>query len=209
MSDALSDIAKDSERARLITEYFNTLVEFASGRAGEQEVRDAASSASGGRHGYFSGPVDLESEIEEVIEGIKNRDKQIWAKVLWKAFGYYNYRSLAKLSPFRDEVIVRVDYGVGFASYESYPDSLLPKSIIDNAIKDKDWVTYDCDDYLVVFDGNEVDEVYWIRCGTYYGIETEGRMVHYSLKRPRLKSDWDGSQESRRKYCLQTKKNKS
>ncbi|GEM_PF-2934184 len=202
MSDALTDIARDERRARNVNNFLRGLIDYLQGNLNEEEVIRRAKIASGGRHGYFSGPVDLVTGLDKELKQLKRGTQKTWAKAL---FRYRNsdifFHILCHLSPWKLSKIVCVDYGMGFARVIRYPeDFLIKEGDINKAISEKDWITYDCDDYLVVFYSDNSRKVFWIGNSTGYQCKDN---VYRWLERPRKRSEWTGSgtMEQREKYC--------
>ena len=211
MSDALSDIAHDERRFRNSRDFWLTLLKFVGEEATEDNLKEAASIASGGSHGYFSSPVYFEDDIDSVIEGLKSNDKQVWAKILWQSMDYINrwpgdnFGALLELSPFKDHVIVQVWYAHGWSKLKPFPDGYISDSLVDKIVEAHNWVTNDSDKYLIVLnEDNKTGEAFWLRCDALFGIETNGCMVYHRLKKPRVTGDWKDTEDKIREYCLES-----
>lgn len=210
MSDALTDIARDNGRASDYHSYMKELLDFVSGKSSKENVRKKAEDASGGSYGYWSGPLNLTKDLDRLLEGLwfRNGNRQVWAELLYdvvidsESFLYWEAPHFHDLSPFWDKILISVDYGCGFSFLKCLPAGYVSKSVINGIIKDKDWITRDCDKYLVVLNSDgKTGDTYWIKNSTRYSIKKDGSDIYHNLKIPRLRSDWDDSQRARKKYC--------
>lgn len=205
MSDALSDIAQDNRRAEAINEYLRGLVAYLKKELPVREVKKKAKIASGGSHGYFSGPVDLVSDLNETLRNLKNGDKEAWSKLLFRFWESCHFFELYSLSPWNGKTLIRVDYGINFVEVKSHPAGWIAESVVNKTIQEKDWFIYDCDDYLVVL--GESNEAFWIGNETAYQC-SDG--CCRSLIKPRERKRWTGSgtMRQRAEFCGQRIKKK-
>ena len=88
--------------------------------------------------------------------------KAAWAKLLFKAQDSDYFNRLKKLSPFKDQIVAFVDYGMGFVRFHGDVNRLFSKPIAD-----KGWQTFDCDKYVVVMPEPKPEDVqvFWTGSG--------------------------------------------
>lgn len=172
MSDGMSDIARDEERGELFQFYLLKVKKYVLNpdlNTFKAVVEAAEETDSVGR-GYWGGRSNLKCNIENHLNGLVSEDKTIketeWAKLLGLAIRTPQFQMLKALSPFTDNMIVSVDYGMGFVHIEGFE---FFKHLISKAIKNQGMKTYDCDDYLVIMPPIEIKpeeiKAVWLRCG--------------------------------------------
>ncbi|MDP3052971.1 MAG: hypothetical protein Q8N22_03440 [bacterium] len=200
MSDAFSDIAQDQRRAEAINEYLRVLVAYLNKKLPVREVKKKAKIVSGGSSGYFSGPVDFISGLSETLRNLKNGDKETWAKLLFRFWESCYFFELYGLSPWNGKTLIRVDYGMHFVNVKSHPAGWIAEEVINKIISEKDWLTYDGDDYLIVL--GEPREAFWVGNSTFFGC-SDGR--YGSLTKPRERKRWtgNGTMRQRAEFCGQ------
>lgn len=165
MSDALSDIARDGERARLYRSYLEALEEFLKDPTDKNKkaVLEIANETDSIRGGYWGGRSFLSNKIETIISKLQEGDKEYWAKFLFSLKNQRDFEIFKPLSPFAGKFLIAVNYGCGFVNFhgelESFINSIIRKS--------KGWETYDADDYLIALDelNTENAETFWVGCG--------------------------------------------
>lgn len=120
MSDALTDIARDQERARAFEAFLEKLTEYLSSptEAAREVVVKYAQYVDAIAGGYLSGKTNLASFVRNNLEGLVNQDRKAWARVLKMALDSTFYYQLKDMSPFRGKVMLIVDYGIGFVTFE-------------------------------------------------------------------------------------------
>ena len=166
MSDGLNDVARDEKRIKCFYGYLEAIITYLKNPTFQSlnDVVKAARITDSVRGGYWgAAPTDLEACAKERVQKLREYDKEEWTKILAEALNTRMFRSLKSLSPFSDQILVHVDYGVGFVRLEGEVEALIA-SIIE--IK-KGWRTYDCDDYVVILPKPDIKdaEVFWLRCG--------------------------------------------
>jgi hypothetical protein len=166
MSDALTDIARDGQRARSFYSFLELLEDYlkAENRTEDmlQKVIQAAQVTDAVRRGYFSGSTNISQDLAEKIKLLIAGDKHTWAWLLAMVDGTSRDR-LKELSPFKGMIVIHVDYGCGFVTFKGDFEPF-----IGNLIRQqKGWKTYDADDYLVVLPTPAIEgaEIFWLRCG--------------------------------------------
>lgn len=110
---------------------------------------------------YWRGEGYLKDRIGAKLAALVNQDRDAWAKFL---FGLGDdLPEFKALSPFKDQMIILVDYGCGFVQFFG-PDLT---SLIDRIIESKNMLTYDADDYLVLLPEIKPEDcdVIWVNCG--------------------------------------------
>lgn len=168
MSDALTDIANDERRGRLFDKYLDAVCRFVDYPT-DENLKNAAEAAvsldSFRSRGYWSGHTSVSASITDALKKLKDGDRGIWARLLSQAWDRVAFRQLKKLSPYRDNVVMFVDYGCGFATIRGELEQLAGQ-----LIKNKGFKTYDCDKYFVALPGvSNSDDVgvEWLYCGIY------------------------------------------
>jgi len=195
MSDAITDIARDEQRARNFSEYLSALrtylMDSNSSRKNFTKVIEAARSTDAIRRGYWGGQTSISENIEKKIKKLKKNDKTEWARLLamtmtdWPEY----YGGLKKLSPFKEKYLHLVDYGNGFMDVYAVPRApfKLGNGTINRIIASKNMKIYDADDYLIAISKStnpceladladsdnhrrydqilQTIDVIWLRCG--------------------------------------------
>ncbi len=204
MSDAFTDIARDERRARLVDNYTRDLISYLEGNLSKKKLRERAKTASGGRHGYWSGPRDFITDFDKNLRSLKRGGKTTWGKLLLSFQNSHYLGYLFTLSPwYKKASVVIIDYGFGFiCNYEVFArddgmEVTIPEA--EELIRAKDWIVRFCDKYLVAVSKTE-SRVYWLGNTIGFGC-SDGAC--YSLIRPRKKKDWTGwgTVEQRERYC--------
>jgi hypothetical protein len=167
MSDGMTDTQRDIDRGRYFSEYISALEKFLKRptRTNRRKVIQLANKTDDVPIGYLRFKANVSVNLEERLMKLQKGDKETWAKMLFGIIEEYYYEDLKKLSPFKDMLLVKVDYGCGFVNLKGDVNSLFDSIIGD----DKGWKTYDTDKYVVAIDKPDVSkaEVFWITSGTY------------------------------------------
>jgi hypothetical protein len=119
MSDALTDIARDQERARAFNAFLEKLTEYLSKptKAAQEVVLKYAQDTDAVTGGYWTGKTNLASFVQDNLEGLVQQDKKAWAKILKMVLDSPFYYQLKDMSPFRSKVMLIIDYGIGFVTF--------------------------------------------------------------------------------------------
>lgn len=150
MSDALTDLYRDQQRSSNFSNFHDILAKYLKGFVSIKAVEDAADAIDAIRGGYWSGQTNVADGVRQLVEGLKSGDRRIWLGLLRQSYkGYFDpvYSELKKLSPFKDKVLIGVDYGRGFSR-----TGFEIEDVMASIISSSDMKTYDCDDYVVVLD---------------------------------------------------------
>jgi hypothetical protein len=172
MSDALTDIARDESRGRSYTGFLNNLLEYLKSPSEELygAVEELAKRTDRIPGGYFGGSTSLSSGLKEFIDQLREGSREAWARFLFGLDPVYEkqlYSEFKSVSPFAEDALLRVDYGMGFVNFGL--EDL--ERMIHNKIKERNWVTHDCDKYLIIIKREGLEErfseadVMWVRCG--------------------------------------------
>jgi len=161
MSDALNDIAADERRAKHYDDYVEALLDHIEGQASVEQVVQAARQTDGVSGGYWGGRTNLSMTVEDRIEKLRSGDEKEWSRLLealsrepWSN----RYHRAKALSPWRDRLLIHVNYGMGFNTIRC-PD-------LDAIVARADMKTYDCDHYTIVVKVTpEEPGVVWTGCG--------------------------------------------
>lgn len=171
MSDGSSDIARDQERGELFNYYLFKVKEYIlnPNQSTFKVVVEAAEEVDSVRRGWV-GETNLRGNIENHLKGLISEDKAIketeWAKLLGSAMNRFQFQELKALSPFSNNTVVFVNYGMGFVNIKGFE---WLNNLVSKAIREQGMKTYDCDDYLVIMPPIEIkpDEIkaIWLSCG--------------------------------------------
>lgn len=171
MTDALSEIARDKQRAEYFEKFVRAALEYIQkpARRNLKASLKAAGETDSVVGGYWS------KAATNLLEGLENRlrklskgDKEEWARFLWLVQDELNFKEIKALSPFKNQLTIFVDYGHGFVHNRvaGLQDAL------NRIIREKyGWTIYDCDKYVVVLPNLSTEkiegeaEVFWISCG--------------------------------------------
>lgn len=160
MSDALSEIARDQQRATAFVDYLMKLCDWAeSGFASEKReaVKAAASDTDMIRGGYWGSSTNLMARIDQRLDALAAGDPKQWGRLLHAADDEWNPAIKDRLraaSPFKTGVIAFTDYGCGFVRYNRSFDELLAK-----AIAAKGGTAFDCEKHLLVLPDDLFDRI--------------------------------------------------
>lgn len=192
MSDALTDIARDTRRAEVFGEYLEAVKAYLLDSSQEtfKNAVEAAQVVDGVPRGYWGGRTSLSKDIEKRLRSLKRGNKQEWARFLSLVMRYdISYRHLFEefkaISPFKDKLLVHVDYGCGFVHFGGEIEAFFAKIIREHA----GWKTYDADDYFVALpmpEINEDTEVIWLHCGI-LGVKGPREVVKKSIDKGQVK----------------------
>lgn len=147
MSDALTDINRDIERANLTERFIEALAEYLSNPTdeGRQKVFACADDVDNLRRGYWTSKTNLHSYIEKNLDNLIVGDKEAWMLLLFRFMGYRKYKKLKELSPFKDNILLIADYGYGFVTFEGEIESE-----IYTALRDRGCKAYNGETYIIV-----------------------------------------------------------
>lgn len=160
MSDALSEIARDQQRASAFVDYLMKLSEWAEAGfppEGREAVKAAASDTDMIRGGYWGSSTNLMARIDQRLDDLAAGDPKQWGRLLHAADDEWNPTIRDRLraaSPFKDGVIAFADYGHGFVRYSSSFDELLAK-----AITAKGGTAFDCEKHMLVIPEDVFDRI--------------------------------------------------
>lgn len=162
MSDALTDISRDEQRAKNFSKYLSALKSYLtdSSRKNFTKVIEAAKSTDAVRSGYWGGQTSISVNIKERLKKLRNGNNTEWARTLsWLMSclikdDWRHFWELKKLSPFSDKLLFMVDYGRGFMDVHAEPNAPFKLSnwVVNWIIASKNMKIYDADDYLVALD---------------------------------------------------------
>lgn len=169
MSDGISDSYRDQERGDRFEDYIIAVIDYLvkPTKASKDTVLDCAERCDGVGRGYFTGPTSLRKNCEELLEQLVAQDHQAWARMLMRAedcsswIGWQKYQmslrdKLKSISPFKDKMVGRIEYGIGFSSL--YGDI---KTMFDQFLSANDYCVNDCDTYTVIMDKPVISQVVW------------------------------------------------
>lgn len=163
MSDALTDLATDERRQRRHLSFLDALCVFLRDptESNKDEAISKAQLTDQVPTGFFGGRTSLSSNISVTLDSLRDGDKQVWAKLLF-SLAEHSFQKMKVHSPFANQLLVVVDYGVGFVTLRGDVQAFLAKLIGTG----KGWKTYDCDKYLVALPSPDPEkaEVFWVDC---------------------------------------------
>lgn len=116
MTDALSAIDRDTDRAEETRLLLNKLADIVDARYNTEQrlalISDAKTIAGvldTIRGGFFGGPTRLQEKIPSIVADLLDGDRETWTRV-----SHESYERLLVLSPFNGKVMIHADYGHGF-----------------------------------------------------------------------------------------------
>ena len=170
MSDGITDSYRDQRRAECFANFLLRLVVFLEDGSSSVEklelLKQAASQTDDVPRGLMSGQTSLSEGLNTLIANLQKKDERTWGNLLMTAHGDLpdiSFYRLKKLSPFKDKILLQVDYGCGFVTLRG--DF---QNFIDNLIRfDKNLKVYDADTYLITLPKETMNEVtvVWLKCG--------------------------------------------
>lgn len=168
MSDGITDSYRDQSRAEEYEKFLGRLADYLENPNEEKlaVLKLAGEQTDRIPRGLMSGQTDISSRMENLLAKLFENDERVWGKLLLNAHGDFPEKSfyrLKKLSPFRDQILLEVDYGIGFVTLRGDFQELIDKTI-NTAHNMK---IYDGDKYLVVIPADVLKEakVVWMECG--------------------------------------------
>jgi len=173
MSDALTDIARDETRGKLISEYLDCLLTYLKKptKKNHRQVMKSAQQADDIPRGYFGSPTNLSKQLDDELEKLKQGDKTMWARFLagFKETSSGIYKEFKQLSPFSNKLLIKIDYGMGFSTIktEGFEEQA------HRHLREQDYKAYDCDKYLLSLpiSGGDLEKLFrssdiiWLGCG--------------------------------------------
>ncbi len=108
------------------------------------------------------------NKVKNLSDGKKN-----WANIVFNAAKEeIKFQETKRNSPFADKIVIAVSYhnsvtsmyGDIYAFSDANGGIDVSSSIVKNAIRLKGWAVHDADEYLLVFDGNNNAEIFWMGC---------------------------------------------
>ena len=167
MSDALTDIARDQERASAYERYLGAICDWLQDPTDDKLalIVTHAEDCDSVRRGYWTGKTNLADRARESARRPKDGDIREWSRLLTPivAQSEHNYpgleRRLYKLSPFAGRRLVVVHQGYGFADYKGDIGRIF-KPIMEKALDDLNAIRAEknikpsdaAGDYLVALD---------------------------------------------------------
>lgn len=159
MSDALTDISRDQQRASAYHRYLVAIIHWVeSGHGAEQRtaVKEAAEATDLVRGGYWGGGTNISGRIEERLTALETGDPQQWGRLMMEASDEWNPEVKSRLqaaSPWKDGALVFADYGIGFVHYQGALDRLIMK-----AIEARGGTTFHGEKHLLILPADILDQ---------------------------------------------------
>lgn len=168
MSDAFSEIAADRRRSREHSSFLSLLTNYLENGGDDKkllgQVIEAAKHTDAVGRSYWGGSTQLSVGLENRVKFLKEGDRTEWARLLAQTSREFSvYGRLKAISPFPESLLVNVEYGSGFVTFEGELEEFFAKLITSQ----KGWETYDCDKYVVILSmpDTKESEVVWLNCG--------------------------------------------
>ncbi|MEK7646846.1 MAG: hypothetical protein AAB378_00540 [Patescibacteria group bacterium] len=167
MSDAMTDMYRDAERDRHFDAYLKSVKEYLENPKTENLVKvlEAAENTDNVHGGYWGGTTNLRKYVEKLLAQLRANDKEAWTKFLSMLLANKHpiFQEFKAMSPFKDKLLILVDYGCGFVTMKSELQNMLDECISQG----KNLKTYDADKYLVALPMPDLGkaEVKWLHCG--------------------------------------------
>jgi hypothetical protein len=173
MSDGITDSYRDQRRAEDYEYFLDCLVGYLEKQIGENlvAVKKAAAATDAVPRGLMSGRTNLSDGLDGLLEKLLEKDERMRGKLLFSAHNIYPptaFEKLKGLSPFKNRLLVWVDYGIGFVNLRGELQGLIDKAIA----RGRNMKIYDADKYLLTLPESVLNrtEVIWLDCG-YLGIK--------------------------------------
>ena len=162
MGSGVSDLAGDQERGRKHHHFLKVLADYLESPEDNllANLEKAAEDTDSVIRGLYSRPTSLVRGLQETVQELRAGDKRKWASLLTSIDQTTSaYEKLKRLSPFKDMILLVVDYGRGFVTMRSED--------VHRLIREGDYLTFDSDSYLVAFPRGIRDkiDVVWTGCG--------------------------------------------
>jgi len=169
MSDALTDLARDGRRAELYKEFIGKLTEYLKNNNEEtfEELETLAARLDSVPRGYWNGQTTILEGLPKFVASLKDNDEKVWGSLLISLSNDWEYsrlyKELKELSPFKDKILISVNYGCGFVNFRGDLESVCNRIIS----KENNMRTYDADHYLLVLPEESFKnvKVLWQGCG--------------------------------------------
>jgi len=168
MSDGITDSYRDQRRAECFEDFLSCLADHLEQSSDEKISRllKAASETDQVPRGLMSGRTNLSEGLSGLLEKLLAGDEQTWGNLLMTAHGGYPDKSfyrLKKVSPFKDKILLKMDYGIGFVSLHGDFQNFLDKFVG----SEKNLKIYDGDSYLVTISKEAFNGagVVWLKSG--------------------------------------------
>lgn len=119
LSDALTDINRDFDRAELVEKALERLVEYLVNPSDEAKsvLFETAKKADDIEGGYWGSKTRLLPFLRKNLGKLLSKDETVWATLLLMAYGFPRFTRLKKISPIREKVMLVADYGYGFVNF--------------------------------------------------------------------------------------------
>lgn len=155
MSDALTDISRDIERIMLMEKAMEVLMEYLSNPTEHLKYKllDLLKQVDSVEGGFWTVRNDFSTFIAENLTKLVKGDKDTWLTFLIRANGFKKYDKLKKLSPFKDKVVMLVDYGYSSVRFEG---ELTMK--MEEILKKRGYSTYNGEKYVMILPEDAFDK---------------------------------------------------
>lgn len=147
MSDALTDMNRDFDRAGLVEKALEQLVEYLLNPSDEAKsaLLEIAKKADGVEGGYWGSRTRLLPFLRKNLDKLLSKDETVWTTLLLMAYGFPQFTRLKKLSPIKEKVMLVADYGYGFVDFiGEFEDA------ISDLISRRGYPTYNGKGYLIL-----------------------------------------------------------
>lgn len=124
MSDALTDITRDSRKSTAIGRYLETLLEYLRDRKTQQELMKAAEESDGMSGGWSERTRFSSNDHCLLVESLRKGDALSWAKFMSKLRDPILFQQFKEVSPFNGKLLLKVECGPDGTATVSGPDVL-------------------------------------------------------------------------------------
>ncbi|MEK7151092.1 MAG: hypothetical protein AAB784_00045 [Patescibacteria group bacterium] len=173
MSDGITDSYRDTRRGELYDDFLLALADYLAKKteANLTLLKKTANLVDDVPRGLMSGRTNLAQGLDDMLNKLLAQDKRTWGKLLGTALNTYPtkvYKRLKCMSPFDGQVLIAVDYGIGFVNLHGDIQNFLDHYIQ----RDKNMKIYDADKYIVAIPESALtqSDVTWLHCG-YFGVK--------------------------------------
>ena len=170
MSDGITDSYRDQRRCECYDDFLESLADYLENKTDEnlKELKSATKSVDDVPLGLMTGSTKLVQGLDKMLAQLLAQDKRTWGALLLTVVGSYPNNTFIKLkamSPFAGQVLISVEYGIGFVHLGGELESFLGNIIANQ----KNLKTYDADKYLVNIQESALAKakVTWLGCGYY------------------------------------------
>ena len=168
MSDGITDSYRDQRRAECYEKFLCWLADYIENPTEESlaSLKLAGEQTDRIPRGLMGGQTNIASGLENLLAKLLEGNERFWGGLLLSAHGGCpdeSFRKLKKVSPFKDKIIIGVEYGIGFVNLIGEAKELFDRIIG----KEQNMKIYDGDTYLAAIpkDVLKDTQIVWLKSG--------------------------------------------